>query len=213
MIIMKSLPRVTLLCAALLAVTACSSNRVDPKDYSGFLKDYSRLQEAKSPSGAPVMRWIDPKVNINQYTQVFIEPSQFYPKPQATAVISQQTLAEITRYFNDALRRELGSVLTLAKAPGPGTIVVRPAITAVSTSNEGLKPYEFIPIALVSAGVKAAFLDGGNQKVLAQVVRKGTGKELENDTTKLTLNDVKPVLDGWAKDMRASFITLKNKSK
>ena len=225
---MKSLPRVTLMCAALLAVAACSSNRVDPKDYSGFLKDYSRLHEEKSPSGAPVMRWIDPKVNVNQYTQVFIEPSQFYPKPQATAVISQQTLSEITRYFNDALRREMGSVLTLAKAPGPGTIVVRPAITAVSTSNESLKPYEFIPIALVSAGVntamggrdqevdvgvEAAFLDGGNQKVLAQVVRKGTGKELENDKTKLTLNDVKPVLDGWAKDMRASFITLKNKGK
>ncbi len=119
---MKSLPRVTLLCAALLAVAACSSNRVDPKDYSGFLKDYSRLQEAKSPSGASVMRWIDPNVNINQYSQVFIEPSQFYPKPQATAVISQQTLNEITRYFNDALRREMGSVLTLAKTPGPAPL-------------------------------------------------------------------------------------------
>lgn len=104
---MKSLPRITLLCAALLAVAACSSNRVDPKDYSGFLKDYSRLQEAKSPSGDPVMRWIDPKVNVNQYSQVFIEPSQFYPKPQPTAVISQQTLQEITRYFNEALRREM----------------------------------------------------------------------------------------------------------
>ncbi|BBV96724.1 hypothetical protein STW0522PSE72_20750 [Pseudomonas monteilii] len=41
---MKSLPRITLLCAALLAVAACSSKSVDPKDYSGFLKDYSRLQ-------------------------------------------------------------------------------------------------------------------------------------------------------------------------
>jgi hypothetical protein len=37
------------------------------------------------------------------------------------------------------------------------------------------------------------------------VVRKGAGQELENDTQKLTLNDVKPVLDGRAKDMRASF--------
>lgn len=225
---MKSLPRITLLCAALLAVAACSSNRVDPKDYSGFLKDYSRLQPAKSPSGDPVMRWIDPKVNPNQYTQIFIEPSQFYPKPQPTAVISAQTLQQITRYFNEALRREMGSVLTLANGPGPGTIVVRPAITAVSTSNEGFKPYEVIPIALISAGVntamggrdqdvdvgvEAAFLDGGNQKVLAQVVRKGAGKELENDKQQLTLNDVKPVLDGWAKDMRASFIALKSKSK
>lgn len=62
---MKSLPRITLLCAALLTMAACSSNRVDPKDYSGFLKDYSRLEETKSPSGDPVMRWIDPKVNVN----------------------------------------------------------------------------------------------------------------------------------------------------
>jgi len=225
---MKSLPRITLLCAALLAVAACSSNRVDPKDYSGFLQDYSRLQPAESPSGAPVMRWIDPKVSASQYTQIFIEPSPFYPKPQPTAVISAQTLQEITRYFNEALRREMGSVLTLVKAPGPGTIVVRPAITAVSTGNEGLKPYEVIPIALVAAGVntamggrdqevdvgvEAAFLDGASEKVLAQVVRKGTGKELENDTQKLTLNDVKPVLDGWAKDMRSSFVALRNKAK
>lgn len=225
---MKSLPRISLLCAALLAVAACSSNRVDPKDYSGFLKDYSRLQEAKSPSGDPVMRWIDPKVNINQYSQVFVEPSQFYPKPQPTAVISQQTLQEITRYFNEALRREMGSVMPLAKGPGPGVIVVRPAITAVSTSNEGLKPYEVIPIALIAAGVntamggrdqdvdvgvEAAFLDGASQKVLAQVVRKGAGQELENDTQKLTLNDVKPVLDGWAKDMRASFLEAKQKGR
>ena len=174
------------------------------------------------------MRWIDPKVNINQYSQVFVEPSQFYPKPQPTAVISQQTLQEITRYFNEALRREMGSVMPLAKGPGPGVIVVRPAITAVSTSNEGLKPYEVIPIALIAAGVntamggrdqdvdvgvEAAFLDGASQKVLAQVVRKGAGQELENDTQKLTLNDVKPVLDGWAKDMRASFLAAKQKGR
>jgi len=117
--------------------------------------------------------------------------------------------------------------MPLANGPGPGVIVVRPAITAVSTSNEGLKPYEVIPIALIAAGVntaaggrdqdvdvgvEAAFLDGASQKVLAQVVRKGAGQELENDTQKLTLNDVKPVLDGWAKDMRASFIEAKQKA-
>lgn len=226
--IMMQLSRSTLLCAALLALVACSSNRVDPKDYSGFLKDYSRLKPAESVSGAPVMRWVDPNLKASQYTKVFIEPSQFYPKPQPTNVISAQTLQEITRYFNEAMRRELGSVLTLVKEPGPNTIVVRPAITAVATSNEGLKPYEVIPIALVAAAVntaaggrdqdvdiavEAAFLDGASQKVLAQVVRKGSGKELENDTQKLTLADVKPVLDGWASDMRRSFVALQHKTK
>ncbi len=174
------------------------------------------------------MRWIDPNVKASQYTHVFIEPSQFYPKPQPTEVISAQTLGQITRYFNEAMRREMGSVLTLTKAPGPNTIVVRPAITAVSTSTEGLKPYEVIPIALVVAAVntaaggrdqdvkvavEAAFLDGASQQVLAQVVRKGSGTELENDTQKLTLEDVKPVLDGWASDMRRSFVALRDKAR
>ncbi|RVU10364.1 DUF3313 family protein, partial [Methylobacterium oryzihabitans] len=94
----------------------------------------------------------------------------------------------------------------------------------VSAKTKGLRPYEVIPIALVAAGIstatgirdqdtsvatEAAFIDGNSNEVVAQVVRKGAGQELENDTQKLTLNDVKPVLDGWAKDMVSSFKALK----
>ncbi|MFJ3522475.1 DUF3313 domain-containing protein [Pseudomonas sp. NPDC090203] len=214
----------TLLCCTLLVLVGCASSRVDPSQYSGFLKDYSRLKPAESATGAPVMRWIDPDIRPGQYSRVYIEPSQFYPKPQPTAVISAQTLQSITRYFDAALKRELGKDLALAQGPGPGTIIVRPAITAVSTHNEGLKPYEVVPIALVAAAVntasggrdqsvdiatEAAFLDADSNRVLAQVVRKGAGKPLENDKTQLTLDDVKPVLDAWATDMRLSFERLK----
>lgn len=214
----------TLLCCAILGLGGCASSQVDPSKYSGFLKDYSHLKPAESATGAPVMRWIDPDLKPDQYTRVYIEPSQFYPQPTPTAVISAQTLQAITQYFDTALKRELGKDMPLAQGPGPNTIVVRPAITAVSTSTEGLKPYEVIPIALVAAAVnmaaggrdqnveiatEAAFLDGASKKVLAQVVRKGSGKPLENDKTQLTLNDVKPVLDGWASDMRLSYEKLK----
>ena len=214
----------TLLCCAILGLGGCASSQVDPSHYSGFLKDYSHLKPAESASRAPVMRWIDPDVKLDNYTRVYIEPSQFYPQPQPTAVISTQTLQSITRYFDTALKRELGKNMTLAQGPGPNTIVVRPAITAVSTSTEGLKPYEVIPIALVAAAVntaaggrdqnveiatEAAFLDAETNKVLAQVVRKGSGKPLENEKTQLTLDDVKPVLDGWASDMRLSYEKLK----
>jgi hypothetical protein len=213
-----------LLCCAVLGLGGCASSQVDPKDYSGFLRDYSRLKPAESATGAPVMRWIDPKVKLSRYTQVYIEPSQFYPKPQPTAVISAQALQQITRYYDTALKRELGKDLTLAQGPGPNTIVVRPAITAVSTRTEGLKPYEVVPIALVAAAVntaaggrdqsveiatEAAFLDADSNKLIAQVVRKGSGTSLENEKTQLTLDDVKPVLDGWATDLRLSYKTLK----
>ncbi|MNJ66195.1 hypothetical protein D3C77_622530 [compost metagenome] len=60
---------------------------------------------------------------------------------------------------------------------------------------------------------EAAFLDGGSNTVVAQVVRKGAGRELENDTTKLTMEDVKPVLDSWATDMRHSFVKFKNEAR
>ena len=212
------------LCIATLGVVGCSSKTVAPDEYSGFLKDYSQLKEAKSPSGAEVMRWMDPKLDVNKFTSVYVEPSQLYPKPQATAKVPQQTLNGITSYYDQALKRELGKSLPLASGPGPGVIVVRAAITAVSSKTEGLKPYEFIPVALVAAavstgtgirdqettlGTEAQFLDGATGKVLAQVVRKGTGKPLENDAQVMKADDVKNVIDGWASDLHQSYVKFK----
>ncbi|KIP90582.1 MULTISPECIES: DUF3313 domain-containing protein [Pseudomonas] len=216
------------LCIATLGVVGCSSKTVEPDQYSGFLKDYSQLKEAKSPSGAEVMRWMDPKLDINKFTSVYVEPSQLYPKPQATEKIPQQTLNGITSYYDQALKRELGKSLPLAAGPGPGVIVVRPAITAVSSKTEGLQVYEVIPIALVAAAVstasgirdqettlatEAVFMDGATNQVIAQVVRKGTGKPLENASQVMKADDMKAVIDGWASDLHQSYLKLKAEAK
>ena len=223
---MKLALMMSTLCIASIGVVGCASKKVEPDEYSGFLKNYSQLQEAKSPSGAVVMRWIDPKVDIKKFQSVYIEPTQLYPKPQPTAKIPQTTLNGITSYYDQALKREIGKSLPLASGPGPGVIVVRAAITAVSSKTEGLKPYEVIPIALVAAAVstasgirdqqtdlatEAVFLDGGSNKVVAQVVRKGTGKPLENVDQVMKPNDVKNVIDGWASDLHQSYLKLKSK--
>lgn len=211
---------------ASFALAGCSSKTVQPDEYSGFLKDYSHLTEEKTPSGAPVMRWIDPKLDLSQYTSFYIEPSQLYPKPQATEKIPQSTLTGITNYYDQALKREFGKSLPLATAPGPKTIVVRPAITAVNSKTEGLHFYEVIPIALVAAAVstatgirdqettlatEAVFIDGSSNQVLAQVVRKGTGESLENDSQVMKATDVKKVLDSWAREMDQTYVALKSK--
>jgi hypothetical protein len=223
---MKFALMMSTLCISSIAMVGCSSKVVEPDQYSGFLKDYSQLKEAQSPSGATVMRWVDPKLDIKKYSSVYIEPTQLYPKPQPTAKIPQGTLSGITSYYDQALKREVGKSLPLAAGPGPGVLVVRAAITAVSSKTEGLKPYEVIPIALVAAAVstasgirdqetdlatEAVFLDGGNNKVLAQVVRKGTGKPLENESQVMKADDVKGVIDGWAADMHQSYLKLKSK--
>ncbi|HEX8544324.1 MAG TPA: DUF3313 domain-containing protein [Pseudomonas sp.] len=209
-----------------ITVAGCASSVTQPDEYSGFLKDYSQLKQEKSPSGADVMRWIDPQLNLAKYTNAYIEPSQFYPKPQATDKIPQSTLQGITRYYDQALKRELGKSLPIVASPGPGTIIVRPAITAVTSKTEGLKPYEVIPIALVAAAVstasgirdqattiatEAAFLDADTNKVIAQVVRKGSGSPLESSAQVMKPDDVKAVLDGWASDLHQSYLKLKAK--
>ncbi|KFE52220.1 MULTISPECIES: DUF3313 domain-containing protein [Pseudomonas] len=209
-----------------ITVAGCASSVTQPDEYSGFLKDYSQLKQEKSPSGADVMRWVDPQLNLAKFTNVYVEPSQFYPKPQATDKIPQSTLQGITRYYDQALKRELGKSLPIAASPGPGTIIVRPAITAVTSKTEGLKPYEVIPIALVAAAVstasgirdqettiatEAAFLDADTNKVIAQVVRKGSGSPLESSAQVMKPDDVKAVLDGWASDLHQSYLKLKAK--
>lgn len=213
------------LCLATLLLAGCASKVQQPDEYSGFLKDYSRLKEARSPSGAEVMRWVDPTIKVDQYTSVYIEPSQLYPAPKPTEKIPQSTLSAITAYYDRALKREISKVLPLASAPGPGVIVVRPAITAVSSQTESLAPYEYIPVALVAAAVttasgirdqetqlstEAVFIDGKDQHVIAQVVRKGTGKPLSNASQVMKADDVKAVIDGWASDMRQSFQKVKD---
>ncbi|PMU92039.1 MULTISPECIES: DUF3313 domain-containing protein [unclassified Pseudomonas] len=223
---MKLRLMISTLCIATIGMVGCASQVTQPDEYSGFLSDYSRLKPAKSPSGVEVLRWVDPKLDMRRYNAVYIEPTQFYPRPQATAKIPESTLRGINDYFNQALKREVGKSLPLAQGPGAGVLVVRAAITAVSSKTQGLKPYEFVPVALVAAavssgtgirdqdtvlGTEAQFLDGANGKVVAEVVRKGTGKPLENDSQVMTPNDVKSVIDGWASDLHQSYLKLKKR--
>lgn len=199
----------------------CSSNKVAPEDYSGFLGNYSQLHEMENASGTKVMAWIDPQLNLTRYNSVYVEPTQYFPRPNPTDKISQQTLDQISVYYTQALKRELGQVLRVVDQPVNDTLVVRAAITGVSSHTQSLHAYEVIPIALIAAGVssatgirdqdtviatEAAFIDGGNSKVVAEVVRKGTGQPLANSSQAVTAADVKGVLDGWAKDMRLSYV-------
>ena len=219
---MKVALLVSSLCFAMLM--GCATTATSPDEYSGFLGDYSRLKKDKSSSDVEVMRWIDPNLKLSKFTSIYIEPSQLYPKPKPTSRIPQSTLTGITSYYDKALKTQLGRSLPLASSRGPGTLVVRPAITAVSSKMESFQPYEILPIALVAGAVnvaaggrdqetsiatEVAFIDSNTNKVVAQVVRKGSGENLENDQVVMTPMDAKALLDGWATDVNQEFIKLK----
>ncbi|SFP85240.1 Protein of unknown function [Geopseudomonas sagittaria] len=215
---------VTGLLFSALLLGGCASQVTKPEQYSGFLKDYSRLQPATSATGQPVMRWMAPGVKLDNYRHVMVQSIGFYPAPTPSEQIGAPALADLQTYTSEQIKAAFGrrfqvhepSTTPKGSLPGPQTLVLRAAITGVDTKAEGLKPYEVIPIALVTAAattaagardrttelfVEAELIDASTGQPVLQVVRKGYGKELENKEEQVTLNTLKVVIDGIVRDI------------
>lgn len=191
------------------------------QENSGYLGNtYSKLEDAISPSGQKARRWLAPDMTPGKYDKVLLEKTVLYPEPHGTDQVSMATLKEITAYLDEALRRELGGAIQLVTQPGPKTLRIKPAITAAAAKDQGLKPRELIPVALLFAAAKKAAgkrakeatisveyeaRDAQTNELVAAGMREGTGRKLERPTDRVTLADFRPVIDGWAKDARMFF--------
>ena len=206
------------LAAILMAVllASCASTGGDSgassKKYSGFLKDYSLLKEAKDADGKPVMRYVSPRLTGQNYQQVMLDPVVFYPELKPSATADAATLESVRRHLEQTLRAKLGARVPLAKAPGPGVARMRVAITSVNVQEAALKAYQYIPLAFVihkvsdaATGatmvtivfVEAEITDSVSGELLAEAVKQGDGATL-NEGTPVTAADVVPLLDRWA---------------
>ena len=203
--------------AGVLFLAGCTSHITKTEKFSGFLGDYSGLKEVKTASGNPVLRWIDPSFKKENYSYLKYEPINFYPEPQPTEQISKETLQGVLDYANSRMKPALAERLPLTDHAGPRTLIFKGAITGVNTSPEGLQFYEVIPVVLVIVGTETAsghrtrdtevdfegeLIDASTGKAVIKVVRKGFGKQVANDTQKVTANDLKSVVDGLANDTR-----------
>ncbi|HDT1379227.1 TPA: DUF3313 domain-containing protein [Klebsiella aerogenes] len=201
--------------AGLLALTGCASKLAQPDQYSGFLKDYSKLKETTSASGKPELRWISPDYNPNNYDNVVYRPITYYPVPKPTTQVGVKALQDILNYTNKQMKQAISERKPLATTAGPRSLIFRGAITGVDTSKEGLQFYEVIPVAMIVAGTQAAtghrtmdtnlyfegeLIDAKTNKPVIKVVRKGEGKTLSNESTPLTADTLKQVIDDMAID-------------
>lgn len=218
----KTLRTIIGLMAGLSLLAACASTQTEKlaskEQFSGYLSNYSDLTEVKTGKGLEFLRWISPDVKPGEYTKVYQRDVTFYPKLTPEQLAGRDTLIQIGEYFNEAVKRELAAQGILATGPGPGIAEAHLAITGVYISDEGMKAYEVVPVAAVIGLGEAAMgardqivqlvmegkmTDSESGKLLATAVHKGLGKNLKNDKTQLTLDDVKPVLDSWARNMAA----------
>ena len=95
--------KASLLCVT-LALAGCASKVTSPEKYSGFLKDYSGLQETTSASGKTVMRWVAPGFDFNQYDSLVYNPVVYYPIPKPNTQIGEKVLSGILNYTNQQLK-------------------------------------------------------------------------------------------------------------
>jgi hypothetical protein len=197
-------------------VFGCAGTTPKQDQYSGYLKNYSQLQQEKDPKGDVVLRFISPRFSPQKYKKVIIEPVQYYPEPQPSEHVTADTLKQIKDYVDQALRFKVGKKLQVVEQSGADTLRLRVALTAVEKSNEGLQPYQYVPVALVITGARAAagahpeqaaiFLeaemtDSISGERLAIAVRGGTGErltKLKGSGSIVTLDTVKPLLDRWS---------------
>ena len=199
----------------LLALAGCSSSVTAPEKYSGFLKNYSGLQETQSASGKTILRWVDPSFKSSNYDKLIFNPLTYYPVPKPTTQLGAQTLDKILAYANQQLKASAEKRIQLVSKPGPRTLIFHGAITGVDSSKQGLQFYEVIPVAMIVAGTEAAtghrtmetnlyfegeLIDSSTNKVVMKVVRKGEGKTVNNESAPITVDSLKSVIDDMATD-------------
>jgi hypothetical protein len=198
----------------------------EPEEFSGYLGNYGNLTETIDERGKRVLRYKKPGIKNGNYTKIILDDIVFYPpvdevalaEVEAKGQITREVLMKIRDYANEALRREVGKVMTFTNQPGPDTLRIRVALTGVSTSTKALTGWEYIPVALVVAGVATAIGERGldtfvitegellesetGERLLMSVRKSKALETLKNTEDPLTADHVRQVIDDSAEEVR-----------
>lgn len=201
---------------ASLFVVACASSRVTTEEkYSGFLDDYSQLEELELDTGGVGLIWLAEDLPAMGYNKAILEPVVIYPEPKRDSDEAKAFIKEVKSYMDASIQAAVGDTVIVTDSAGPNTVRVRFALTGVDISGENLSAYEYVPVALIWAGAttaagrrtqivevffEAEMLDSMSGEVLGRSVRKGFGESLENESETLTTEKMYPQLDLWAQD-------------
>jgi Protein of unknown function (DUF3313) len=186
--------------AALL--TGCGST---PPPRTGFLGDYNQLEKITDSK----LRYISP--DLAAYNKFMVDPVQI--RMDSKVDLDQAQLSEVAQYFRMKFVEVLkDSGYQVVDTVDGKTARVRIAITEISKATWWLN---VAPTSKVTgAGVGGAAMEGevidavsGIQ--LAAVVKSGKGNQFEVDTFS-ELDDVKDVIDTWAKEASERFEELRS---
>ena len=225
----KSIPKLGVALFFMLALAAEYSFAQDkptgPKQYSGFLGDYSQLKPESGKEG--VLVYINKGVDYSAYTKVFIAPAEIWPSPSSDYKgVQPDALKQMTDNMRDSFVNALQPAYPVVDQPGPGVLVVRIAITGVQPTSPPLNPTDFVPVKALfnfarSASGKAPqvaemtaemeVLDASNKRVAAAVVTRKGDKDLAQGAD-ITWSQLQSITDSWGKNFRQRLDQLRGVS-
>jgi hypothetical protein len=197
-------------------MAGCASKTAKVEQYSGFLSDYTKLVKGPGVGGGEVLSWISPVLVERKYTKVMLDSVIIYPAPEPGPQIRSEMLTSMLVYLNKAVKEEVGKKYEIVTEPGKGVVRMRAAVTTIETTLEDLAFYEYVPIALALAGassaagirsqaveilVEAELTDSLSGERVAAAIRKGFGDSVGGRRHQVEVENVRPVLDGWAKSL------------
>ncbi len=159
-----------------LLVSSCSTGGRSP---SGFLGNYKQLDAGYGTADA-VSAYVKPGADFKQYDSVIIHPvSTVVAAPGISSAVREQLAA----YLEDSLRSQAAAGLKVTDTPGPGTLMVRTALTDVVEGRETGTPTSTVhvrPRATLSgklgSDTVAAFVS--NVSFEGEIVDSVTGERL-----------------------------------
>lgn len=190
--------------------TAPKEAEIAKSGYLGSDEVYDRLVETKTKNGKVVYRWRDSRLTKENFNSVLIEDVVLYPAPEPNEQVSEDTLRRISAYTTNLLKEKIGAIVPLADGPGPGVLVMQPAITGVVIQTEGMKAYEILPVAAVFGAAKAAagkraqdvfvraevrFVDSADGTLVGAAMRRVEGEELKGKKDQLEVEDMHDSLE------------------
>lgn len=81
-------------------LSGCANNIADPDKYSGYIGDYSNLEEYKTASGTDVLRWVALGFSIEKYDDIYFNDIVYYPEPKPSTQVGKEVLDKLLSYSN-----------------------------------------------------------------------------------------------------------------
>ena len=195
-----------LLIAALAAATlfACAETRqAGEAEESGFLGDYSRLQNGEE--GEALLVYKNPAANWASYDKVMLDPITFWRDPGAEDDgISPEDRQNLVNNFHKMIHDALSKDYQMVNQPGPNTLRVQVAITRADQSNPVADTVSTIVPQMLVVGSATEYatgntLFGGQASVEARITDAQTGKILfEGVDRRKGAKNIIGATDSWA---------------